>query len=356
MRKRVTALICVVIITCAVLFVLSNLLIPKYQRGIIEGSLTEEYYKDKAPHEVLFIGDCEFYENVSTVELYRKYGISSYIRGNSQQLVWHGYYMLEDALRYETPKVVVYNVLALKYNEPQSETYNRMALDGMKWSSVKVNAIKASMMEDENFIEYVFPFLRFHSRWSELKPSDYEHIFSKDPVSVNGYYLRADVRPMQEFPEPRALTDPSLGDNAMGYLKKMADLCKSKGVTLLLVKSPITYPYWYPEWDEQVSAFAKENGLTYINYVDKIDEIGLDMSHDTYDGGEHLNVYGAEKFADHIGKYLVDNYQLTDYRNDPVVSSLWKEKESLYDSILKQQLDEIEKYGELQSYGKNAIE
>jgi len=356
MRRRIIALITVFLLTCAILFVLANLVMPKYMRGIIEGNLTAEYYDDKAPHEVLFIGDCEFYENVSTVELYRKYGISSYIRGNSQQLIWHSYYMLEDALRYETPKVVLFNVLSLKYNEPKSETYNRMALDGMRWSGTKIDAINASMMEDERFVDYVFPFLRFHSRWQELKGSDFEYLWKREPVSVNGYYLRADIRPSEGFPEPKTLTDPSFGENAMNYLRKMTELCKSRGIALVLVKAPITYPYWYPEWDEQVKAYAKENGLPYINYVDKIDEIGLDMSHDTYDGGEHLNVYGAEKFADAIGGWLKENYDLTDYRNDPAVNALWKEKEDLYDSILKKQLAEIEQYGELMSYGKNAIE
>ena len=46
-----------------------------------------------------------------------KYGITSYIRGSAQQLTWQSYYLLEDALKHETPKVVVFNVLALKYNE-----------------------------------------------------------------------------------------------------------------------------------------------------------------------------------------------------------------------------------------------
>ena len=356
MRKRITALITVSVITMLVLALLTCLLIPKYMRGIIEGSLTAEYYDDKAPHEVIFIGDCELYENMSTVELYRQYGISSYIRGNSQQLIWQSYYMLEDALRYETPKVVVFNVLALEYNEPKSETYNRMTLDGMRWSGSKINAIKASALPDENFVEYVFPFLRFHSRWQELKGTDFEYMFSRDPVSINGYYLRADVRPMEDFPEPKALTDPQFGSNAMGYLQKMTDLCKSKGIELILVKAPITYPYWYPEWDEQVASYAEENGLTYINYIDKMDEIGLDMTHDTYDGGQHLNVYGAEKFADYFGAYLTSNYDLTDYREVPEVASLWAEKEDLYNRILEQQLAELEQYGELMSFGKNAIE
>ena len=71
----------------------------------------------------------------------------------------------------------------MKYNVPQSEAYNRMSIDGMEWSMSKVNNIKASMMEDENFIDYVFPLLRYHGRWAELTKDDFRveinrtHIF-----------------------------------------------------------------------------------------------------------------------------------------------------------------------------------
>ena len=72
------------------------------------------------------IGDCEVYENFDPIYLWKNYGITSYIRGNAQQLTWQSYYMLEDTLKYEKPKLVVYNVQALTHGEPQKEEYNRM--------------------------------------------------------------------------------------------------------------------------------------------------------------------------------------------------------------------------------------
>lgn len=43
----------------------------------------------------------------------------------------------------------------------------------------KVNDIKASMTDEENFVDYIFPLLRYHSRWSELTKDDVKHIFPK---------------------------------------------------------------------------------------------------------------------------------------------------------------------------------
>ena len=349
-KYNVITALCFIAFWCTVLFLLERLLVPKYQSGIVEGSMIEEYYKDNTQHDVIFIGDCEVYENISTVELWKQYGITSYIRGSAQQLSWQSYYLLEDTLRKETPKVVVFNVLSLKYNEPQSEAYNRMTIDGMEWSGAKIGAIKASMTDNEKFADYLFPFLRYHSRWSELDSDDFKHIFSKENVTFNGYYMRADVRPEDEFPEPMPLADYTLGSNAMSYLEKMKELCKDNGIKLVLIKAPTLYPHWYEQWDKQIVKYADDNGLQYINFIGLRDEIGLDMSEDTYDAGLHLNVFGAEKLADFFGKWLVDNYELTDHRNDSTYADHYSKLSEEYDNEKNNQLQEIAEKGKLLSH------
>lgn len=355
-KKNVFVVLLVIAATIGCLWFLQKLLVPKYQTGIVEGSMIEEYYKDESDHEVVFIGDCEIYENFSPITLWEEYGITSYMRGSAQQLIWNSYYLLEDTLRYETPEVVVFNVLSVKYDVPQSEAYNRMSIDGMKWSMSKVNNIKASMMEEENFVDYVFPLLRYHGRWAELTKDDFEHMFSKDLVTHNGYYMRVDTKPQGEFPEPTPLADYKLGENAMSYLQKMADLCKEKGVELVLIKAPTEFPHWYDEWDAQIVDFAKENDVEYINYIPFQEEIGLDMTKDTYDAGLHLNTQGAEKMSLYFGNWLKENYDLTDYRNDENYAAIWQEKVDFYNEMKAQQFYELETYGELVSFGANAIE
>lgn len=342
MKKRIIVVASLVLILCLVLAAAQRLLMPKYQDDVIEGSMIEEYYDEELNHEVVFIGDCEVYENFSTMKLWEEYGITSYIRGSSQQLAWQSYYLLEDTLKHETPKVVVFNVLSLKYNEPQKEAYNRMSIDGMKWSMSKVNNIKASMTEDEHFLDYVFPILRYHSRWSELEKQDFEHFFTKDKVTHNGYYMRVDVRPQGPFPDPMPLDDYTLGSNAMSYLDKMTALCEEKGIELVLIKAPTEFPYWYPEWDEQIVKYAEDHGLTYINMIPLQDEIGLDMSVDTYDAGLHLNLSGAEKLSLYFGKFLVDNYQLTDYRENETYAKVYGEKLDYYYKMIEEQKAELE--------------
>ena len=45
-----------------------------------------------------------------------------------------------------------------------------------------------------------------------------------------------------------------------------------------------------------------------VPHLPKADEIGLDMSTDTYDAGAHLNVYGAEKMTRYFGSLLCEKH------------------------------------------------
>ncbi len=329
--KKIIRIGIMLLLALGLLYGVQQLLMPKYKSEILEGSMIAEYYQeDLKEHDVLFISDCEVYENFSPITLWEDYGITSYIRGSAQQLIWQSYYLLEDTLKYETPEIFVFNVLGMQYAEPQSESYNRMSLDGMRWSMTKLHAVEASMMPDEELISYLFPLLRYHSRWNELTAEDWKYIFVKDTKTFNGYLMQAGVKPVTYVPEGRVLADYQFGDICYEYLDKMVALCKEKGIIPVLVKAPSIYPYWYDEWDAQMVDYAQKNDILYINFLDVAEEIGIDYTTDTYDTGLHLNVYGAEKLSAYFGQILQETYQLTDHRQDPVYQKIWQDKTDAY--------------------------
>ena len=354
LSKVITALV-LLALSAAILWFVQRLLMPKYQKGVIEGSFTEEYYREKVPHDVIIFGDCDAYESFSPIKMYEEYGISAYVRGSGEQYINQTYYLLKDVLRTETPKVVVLSVHNLQHDVPRNEAYNRMTIDGMRWSQDKVDAINSSMTKGETFASYVFPVLRYHDRWNKLTRTDIEHVFSKDITSHNGYYMRCDVMAQDKLPPMIPQISYDFGPNAMSYLERIRLLCEEKGIELLLVRAPIEYG-WYEQWDKNVEEYAAAHGLTYINFCDSKDDMGLDMSQDTYDGGLHLNIYGAEKLSVFFGRYLTDNYDLTDYRTVPSVAAEYEKDIQFYDYMRDDQLREIAAYGELMSYGANAIE
>ena len=351
--KKFLAILLSIFIAITGLFLANKLLEPKYMSGVLEGAMIKEYYDDPTDHNVVFIGDCELYENVSPVYLWENFGINSYIRGSAQQLIWQSYYLAEETIKTEHPDIIVFNVLSMKYNEPQNEAYNRMTLDGMKWSSSKVNSIKASMTEDEKFIDYLFPLLRYHSRWSDLNSDDFTYFSHRDKVSFNGYYMRVDVKPAENVPEGKPLPDYQFGNNAYTYLDKLTKLCKENDVQLILVKAPTLYPYWYEQWEEQIVDYAKANNLPYINFLELQDDMGIDWNKDTYDGGLHLNLAGAEKMSAYFGKVLSEEFKVPDRRADEALQAYWDDVINRYDMEIERQTTNLELYGSVHEPEEN---
>ena len=300
-----------------------------------EGHLLCGYYDTADARDVIFIGDCEVYEGFVPATLFEEYGITSFVRGSSQQTVWQSYYILEETLERETPKVVVFNVLALHYGETPSESISRMSLEDMAWSKSKLDAIRASMTDEESLLSYFLPILRYHSRWSELGADDFKHAFDKhEDITHQGYLMQTAIDPVDTADNrtPDTLLDTALPARAIEYLDKMVALCKEKGIKLILVKAPtnsIRY-YWYPEWDAQMVDYAAQNGLAYYSMVGLDEEIGLDWSTDTYDKGLHLNVFGAEKLTSYFGKILAENHNMPDHRTDAELSAVWDERIDAY--------------------------
>ena len=341
MKKKMLILCAAVLLGAVALWLIQALLMPKYMGDNKEGALIAEYYDNAGGNDVIFIGDCEVYENFSPITLWEKYGITSYIRGSAQQMIWQSYYLMEETFRYEIPQVVVFNVLSMKYDTPKStgnqsqrEAYNRMTLDGMRWSASKWNAVQASMTQEERQWEgqfsYLFPLLRYHDRWSDLTRDDFTYWLKREEVSDNGYLMQTGVKPLTDAHAERPLVDYSFGENSWYYLDKMVALCEQYGVQLVLIKAPAVYPVWWEQWDAQIETYAAEHDLLYINMLDYVEEIGIDWTTDTYDTGLHLNVYGAEKAAAWFGRILSEQCGVLDRREEKAVSTLWEQKVQTY--------------------------
>jgi hypothetical protein len=188
------------------------------------------------------------------------------------------------------------------------------------------------MTEDETLASYLFPLLRYHSRWDELSAEDWEYLFDRDTVSHNGYLMQTEIRGGQSSVTPDRLEEAELPETSMEYLDRMRALCEENGIEFVLIKAPTNdWKYhWYDEWDAQISQYAERNGLRYYNFIGLDGEIGLDWSTDTYDVGVHLNVYGAEKLTAYFGEILTRELGLTSRRGEEKTEALWQEKLDAY--------------------------
>ena len=334
--KKVCLSILIIGIFILSLGFLNRLLSPKYQDSLVEGHMIKEYYGEEMNHEVIFLGDCEVYANFSPLVMYEEEGITAFVRGTSQQLIWQSLGILKETLKYEIPKIVVFNVNALRYDKPVSEAYNRLTLDNMKWSREKLEIIKDSMLEEESLLDYILPILRYHSRFSKLTQEDFKYLFSEKNITFNGFLINKNIKPVSSLPTKKTLPNYNFSDNVLEYLDKITSLCEENNIKLILIKAPSLYPYWYQEYDNQIKEYAYQNNLDYYNFQELATEIGLDYQTDTYDGGLHLNLYGATKLSKYFAHILKEKYNLTDYRTNEEINSLYQAKLIEYNKAIEE--------------------
>ena len=62
-----------------------------------------------------------------------------------------------------------------------------------------------------------------------------------------------------------------------------------------------------------------------------MEDLGLDWSVDSVDGGDHLNYWGAKKVTQYLGTYLAQTDLLSDRRADPAYEQWNLDYESFMD-------------------------
>lgn len=311
---------------------LNRIFIPKYVEDNQDGRVTEEFYREKTDLDVLFFGSSTVYNAISPVYLYENYGFSSYVRANASQTLWQSYYLLEDALKKQEPELVMVDMSFMKYGEEfVEEASNRKALDGMRLSKSKYDCIKASMWEGEEPVTYLFPVLRFHSRWKELTKDDFLYALKVPDVTYNGFLMQFDIPEEQVIYEKEARENYDFPKKAWDYLDRITELCKEKDIPLILMKTPTYVNNWYDEYDEALTSYADEKGIEYVNFDWYKEEMGNVLRTDYVDAGSHLNLVGAEKFCDFLGGYIVERTGKISHAGDAEFDKIWTEKVIRYE-------------------------
>lgn len=324
------------------LIVLSRIFEPKRLTNIdnmythiIKGFYNEE----KNSLDVMFMGNSDVYRGIAPIELWDEYGITSYSYTSPGQRMWTGYYILKDALKYQHPKVIFFNVDSL-FNETSSSDNNyRKVFDGMPNDEVKFEAINDPIY---NFslktkISFYFPIFRFHSRYNELTEDDFKYAFYNGKFDYKGMDLITTKVPYErEFRYLNNDYDASIPTKCKKYLDLIIELCKKENINIVLFELP-SADSWTNKRHETTALYAKEHNVPFLDFNYNTEEFDFNWLEDTSDGGDHLNVYGATKITRQIGKYIDENYDLKDHRSDKNYSD-WNESSKKYheDIILKE--------------------
>lgn len=297
------------------------------------------YQMPKDSIDVLFFGSSLGVSNFIPQILYNNYEIKSYNLSCEQQNLLTSYYWLEEALRYQKPKVVILDTYMLfTYNNNEAlntaESCTRMAIDAMKWSTVKWNAVKDITDIDTNqtFNSYLLTNIRFHTRWTELSENDFAYIEREKHYDLKGYAPFNDKLGTPDY-KPYS-SDSSVSEYCdmvpvmQEYLEKITKLCRENNINIILVKTPTTS--WSQEKHNSVQKYANDSQIEFwdFNEEELYDAIGFEFTEDMTDDA-HGNIWGAEKISDYIGRRLYNDYCITGGNNQEI----WRDSNPYYQAV-----------------------
>ena len=323
MKKKLIGTVVFLALAAGLLWKLNDAFRLKQEDGIVPMELF--YEQEPGSIDVMFYGSSHTYSDINPAVLWDQEGISSYDLAGSLQPLWNTYYYMKESLKYQTPKVMVVELVrAIESRDYIEEARTVTNTFGMKFSKDKMEAIRVST--PDNLIPYVLGYPVYHSRYTELSRADFA-AYRGDPhgKASKGYYPLYVTKSYDSMADMSGVTESSdLAPKSEGYLRKIIAMAKEEDIPLVFMISP----YQGIIESEQMifnrcGEIAAEEGIPFLDFNRMYDELGLDPQTDMAEAS-HLNYRGTGKLSRYLAEWLASNYDLADHRGDETYAS-WEE-------------------------------
>lgn len=350
---KIVSFLCLLVLT---VHLLDRTMIAKYMDDEKEPQTKTYkgfYHMEKDSVDVLILGTSHAAAAINPQDMYDTAGIRAYNLASSAQPVWASYYWLKEALKYQSPSAIVFDVNYL-FRDSHYETCNRKALDDMRLGSVKYAAVRTAVATDqsgkETALSYIFPFFRYHSRWSSnLNEWDFDNSRTEVPPKLKGFWYYTGLAHYEDFTPLDVSTsseEAPFVETSFSWFEKMVDLCQKNHIMVIMIKTP-THRFTV-EKHNAVQAYADEKGFPFYDYneAELYHASGLDYSHDMDDASlknAHLNPSGARKISKDLAVRIAENGWANSCQDDQW--ELTKEtNENLYKDFMLQHTEDIATY------------
>lgn len=310
-KKELLRSLCFLLIVIVMLFSMASLLRDR------ESTLRSYYSEPNNTISTIFVGGSHVNSSYAPSMLWREYGIAAHNVYSWNQPIWTSYSYIKEALRTQSPEVVVVDLFGMMYG------YSYMsvgAIDDVNYKnafSFRMGPILYEMMWNTYqassdalpFSDYL-NLSRYHARWKYLTAQDFSFDYTDYHDIFKGYSIQTEVKPVAP-PGFRLATETHRpNETCIEYLDKIVKLADQRGFQLVFTM----LPYDFNETERKIflwlDEYAQEHGIPLLNYnLTDGERIGFDFQTDMVDWG-HTNHDGATKVTMDIGRFLLENYDL----------------------------------------------
>ena len=285
------------------------------------------FYDSKTNFDVIFLGTSNMWNHVLPMEMWKQYGIASYNWGYANCTPAENYYLLREIIKYTSPKVVVMDVYGImEYNHYENGKYKTDAIeqqhvqfDSLPFSINKIAAARDVFDNYENNEDFLWNFIMYHNRWTELGKQDFEYDITTEKGA--SFLTGLGTASFSPIPENEYIPIDSV---CYPYFLGTIEYCMEQGIEVLCVSIPFAAGVMQQKIANSIGGIVEE--YPNCSYVNMLTKDIVDYNTDVCFDNKHLNYSGAKKVTAWLGRYLADHYSLGDYGSD----SSWKEDYAAY--------------------------
>ena len=295
------------------------------------------YDLDQDSSDVVFVGNSHVYRYWQCAFAWKEYGLSSAALATSDMPYCVVKNMVIEALKTQSPKVVVIDATAFANKEQEVKNKIYLLLNNMHHSAnyydMIANFCYYSDIEGLDQLQYYFPLVQFHERWKELSIQDF---VQTQPSYLNSCYQEKFLTSTIQGKNHNYTEEKSpIAEGCEDALRDFLEWCQEADCKVLFYGAPVLKSKDYLECINYVLDIAQEYGADTIDFNDEglFESFGFVLDKDFQDTN-HTNIVGSYKFTRGFALWLMEEYGLTSHSGEAGYEEWDEQAEEYYNLVI----------------------
>ena len=297
------------------------------------------FYKEKNNDlDAVFVGSSCCFSFYSPLFAYNSYGIKTANYASSGMGMIAFRHVIDEIRKTQKNAPII---VSLTSQDDMNYTSLHYLVDYMPFSLNKLNLIYDYFTKGDdsilNSVEYFFPLMRFHERWSEIDKDDLIIDDGTKGATRHRYYLN-DITDISEvyYTSDERIPMPEKWEK---YIGNLLDYCDEHNEKISFLVPPRLYDEDEYKMISSLIDYVENRGYTVLDLREKSEEIGLNNAYDFYDS-IHTNVHGSLKYTDYVINKIIDIYGLeTGHKSESFDKAFKTYIDKISRNILEDELD-----------------
>lgn len=270
--------------------------------------------------DVICVGGSATFVYWEPLKAYNDYGFTSYNLATNTIQAESILAYIKYAQKYQNPDLYVVGIRAFQYYTNEgSEVGLRVTSDALEMGYNRISLVHEYLKNrtmDADKLALYWDLAKYHTNYDALSsPIAWKLMDNSTECDYKGCQIQTAWCYLEESQNFQTNVRTDLMPKAKETLTKLLDYCKENKLNVLFVVCPYSITQSDYSIYNSVGDIVSSYGYGFLNTNDYYKEMNINFAQD-FCNKDHVNSFGADKYTAFLAKYLAENYELPDHRDD----------------------------------------